>query len=64
MLKLIKDFIKTKPRLYDYFNEIRTLDDELDLWLDNYSNSHDRPINFFRLEQVTDCDGIPFENLS
>ena len=58
MLKLVKDFIKTKPKLYDFFNEIRTLDDELELWIDKYSQSRNRPINFI---QVGASDGLRWD---
>ena len=63
MLTPIKDFIKTKPRLYDYINLIRAIDDELELWIDNYSKSQGGPINFI---QVGASDGLrwnPLESL-
>ena len=58
MLKPIKDFIKTKPRLYDYINLTRAIDDELELWIDNYSRSKNRPINFI---QVGASDGLRWD---
>lgn len=58
MLTLIKDFIKTKPRWYDYLNSIRAIDDELQLWIDNYSRSQNRPINFI---QVGASDGLRWD---
>jgi FkbM family methyltransferase len=58
MLQLIKDHIKTKPRLYDFFNTLRPLDDELEKWIDNFSKSHNGAINFI---QVGASDGLRWD---
>ena len=58
MLSFVKDFIKTKPILYDFFNSYRVLDDELEQWIDQYSKSHNRPINFI---QVGASDGLRWD---
>jgi FkbM family methyltransferase len=58
MLQLIKNFIKTKPKLYDFFNERRKLNNELDLWLDHFSKSRNRTIDFI---QVGANDGLRWD---
>ena len=58
MLKFVKDFIKTKPRLYDFFNARRSLDDELEVWIDNFSKSRNGVINFI---QVGASDGLRWD---
>mgnify|MGYP001032367097 CR=1 FL=1 len=58
MLTRAKNFIKTKPKLYDFFNGLRALDDELELWIDKYSRSSNKPINFI---QVGASDGLRWD---
>lgn len=58
MLKIIKDYIKKKPRLYDFLNSIRAIEDELELWIDEYSKSKNKPINFI---QVGASDGLRWD---
>lgn len=58
MLKRIKDFIKTKPKLYDLFNERRPLAEELDIWIDSFSKTQKRSINFI---QVGASDGLRWD---
>jgi hypothetical protein len=58
MLKIIKDYIKKKPRLYDFLNSIRAIDNELELWIEKYSKSKNKPINFI---QVGASDGLRWD---
>ena len=58
MFQKIKDFIKTKPRLYDLFNERRPLAEELEIWIDDFSKTQKRAINFI---QVGASDGLRWD---
>jgi len=60
MIKKIKDFIKTKPKLYDFFNERRSIEEELEFWIDDFSKSKDRKIDFI---QVGASDGLRWDPL-
>jgi FkbM family methyltransferase len=55
MLKAIKDFIKTKPRFYDFFNSLRPVTDEISLWLDKFSRTTHGQLKFI---QVGASDGL------
>lgn len=58
MLGSVKEFIKSKPKFYDYLNAIRPIDDELELWIDRYSISQDKKISFI---QVGANDGLRWD---
>lgn len=55
MFKAVKDFIKTKPRIYDLLNSLRPLNDEVSLWLDKFLKSQRRQLKFI---QVGANDGL------
>lgn len=55
MLKAVKDFIKTKPRIYDFLNALRPVNDEVSLWLDKFSKANRGQLKFI---QVGANDGL------
>ena len=58
MLKRVKDYIKTKPRLYDLFNGVRPMEEGTQQWLDDFSRSLDRNVNFV---QIGTNDGLRWD---
>ena len=58
MLTSIKDYIKTKPRLYDYINSMRPVSGEVENWLENYSRKNRKQVNFI---QIGASDGLRWD---
>ncbi len=58
MGNLIKDYIKTKPRLYDLCISLTQISNPVSAWLDNFSRSFGRPITFI---QVGASDGLRWD---
>ena len=58
MLTSIKDYIKTKPRLYDYINSMRPVSGEVENWLDHYSRKNRKQVNFI---QIGASDGLRWD---
>lgn len=58
MIENIKNYIKSKPRLYDFVNGLRPLEDETQRWLDQFSRSRDRRVNFI---QIGTNDGLRWD---
>ncbi|MEO0438439.1 MAG: FkbM family methyltransferase [Pseudomonadota bacterium] len=60
MIAPLKNYIKTKPRLYDLLNSLRPIDDKLESWIDQYSKAMERPVSFI---QVGASDGLRWDPL-
>lgn len=60
MLAHIKNFIKTKPVIYDILNAMRPIKDDTAVWLDEFSKSNNRKVNFI---QVGASDGLRWDPL-
>lgn len=60
MLSFLNDFIKTKPRIYDYLNAMRPIKDDVSVWLDDFSKSNNKMLNFI---QVGANDGLRWDPL-
>lgn len=58
MLNLVRDYIKTKPALYDFLNRLRRPSGELERWLDAFSSSSSQPVSFI---QVGANDGLRWD---
>ncbi len=58
MITMIKNYIKTKPRLYDLLNCIRSLDTEAERWLDSFSKANNKKVNFI---QIGASDGLRWD---
>lgn len=58
MLRAIKEFIKTKPRVYDFFNAKRKISDDVEIWIDKFSKQNEGNINFI---QVGASDGLRWD---
>jgi hypothetical protein len=55
VLKVIKDYIKTKPRVYDAINALRPIASEAGVWLNHYSKLNHGTVKFI---QVGANDGL------
>lgn len=60
MFKALKNFIKTKPIIYDYLNSMRPISDDVSVWLDNFSKANNSKIKFV---QVGANDGLRWDPL-
>ncbi|MDB4582897.1 FkbM family methyltransferase [Draconibacterium sp.] len=58
MFEAIKNHIKTKPWLYDVVNAKRSISDDVEYWLDNFSKSNREQINFI---QIGASDGLRWD---
>lgn len=58
MLKFIKEFIKTKPAVYDFFNAKRPIKDAAEIWMDTFSKSNHGKIRFI---QIGASDGLRWD---
>ncbi len=58
MIQMIKDYIKTKPRLYDLIHSIRPIESEVERWLDNFSHINNKPVHFI---QIGASDGLRWD---
>ena len=58
MFNSIKNFIKTKPKIYDMLNAIRPIKSEAEVWLDRFSKLNDRTVKFI---QVGASDGLRWD---
>jgi len=58
MFKSITDFVKTKPRLYDFLNSLRPISGEVESWLENYSKANHGKVNFI---QIGASDGLRWD---
>lgn len=58
MFEKIKNYIKTKPRLYDVLNSKRPITDEVEKWLENFSKNNHKQINFI---QIGASDGLRWD---
>lgn len=58
MLKVVKNYIKTKPRLYDAFNSMRPIDSGVGEWLNNFSRNRKKLVNFI---QIGASDGLRWD---
>ena len=59
-MKALKNFIKTKPVIYDLLNSMRPIKDDVEVWLDGFSKRNSRQINFI---QVGASDGLRWDPL-
>ncbi len=59
-LRMLKNFIKTKPPIYDYLNSMRPVRGDVAVWLDRFSKVNSRKIKFI---QVGANDGLRWDPL-
>ncbi|VAW71542.1 hypothetical protein MNBD_GAMMA12-3561 [hydrothermal vent metagenome] len=58
MLAMLKDYIKSKPWLYDFLNSKRPITDDVEIWLDGFTKNNRKPINFI---QIGASDGLRWD---
>jgi len=58
LLEAIKNYIKTKPRVYDMLNSRRPIVDDVEVWLDNFSKQNNGQVNFI---QIGASDGLRWD---
>jgi FkbM family methyltransferase len=58
MFTSIKNYIKTKPQLYDFLNSRRPIEDKVEKWIEEFTKSNLRPINFI---QIGASDGLRWD---
>jgi FkbM family methyltransferase len=58
MIRMVKNYIKTKPRLYDLLNSFRPIKSDVERWLDNFSKVNNKKINFI---QIGASDGLRWD---
>lgn len=58
MVGMIKNYIKTKPRLFDLLNSFRPIESPVERWLDEFSKANNKKVNFI---QIGASDGLRWD---
>jgi hypothetical protein len=59
MIRNIKNYIKTKPRLFDLINSVRPIKSNVHKWLDRFSLENNRKVNFLQIGANDGLRGDP-----
>jgi FkbM family methyltransferase len=59
MSKRIRNYIKTKPRLYDFLNSVRPINSKIERWIYDFSKKNNKKVNFIQIGANDGLRGDP-----